>query len=148
MMRGLLIAAALACTGALAGSGHGVIPNDTWKSECGGCHAAFPPRTLDAQSWRRVMQALARHYGADASLDAAAAREVGAFLEANAGRAVPPQDEGLPRVTRTPWFVREHRKVEAATWKRPSIGTPVNCGACHTQAEGGDFRERNIRIPR
>ena len=133
---------------AAADSKHRFVANDTWRSECGACHVAFPPRTLDAASWRRVMQSLARHYGADASLDAAAAREIGAFLEANAGRAVPAQDEGLPRVTRTPWFVREHRKVDAAVWDRPSMKSAVNCTACHTQAERGDFGERGIRIPR
>ena len=146
-MRALLLVLVLAAVPAAADSKHRFVANDTWKSECGGCHVAFPPRTLDAESWRRVMQSLARHYGADASLDAAAAREIGAFLEANAGRVVPPQDEALPRVTRTPWFVREHRKVEAPTWKRASIKTPVNCAACHTEAERGDFRERGIRIP-
>jgi nitrate/TMAO reductase-like tetraheme cytochrome c subunit len=42
----------------------------------------------------------------------------------------------------------KHRKVDAATWKRASIKSPANCGACHTQAAAGDYSERSITIPK
>ena len=59
--------------------------NALWQNECGSCHVAFPPRLLPAASWRAVMSGLDKHFGSDASLDAASAREIGAFLEKNAG---------------------------------------------------------------
>ena len=33
-----------------------------------------------------------------------------------------------------------------AAWADSDIVT-ANCAACHTTAERGDFRERNIRVP-
>jgi hypothetical protein len=146
-MRALAVVLALAVLPAAADSRHPPVANETWKAECGACHAAFPPRTLDAAAWRRVMASLERHYGADARLDAASAREIAAFLEAYAGRHAD-EGPGLPRITRTRWFMREHRTVDAAAWRRPAIGSPVNCPACHTDAERGEYRERAIRIPR
>jgi hypothetical protein len=38
--------------------------------------------------------------------------------------------------------------VATGVWSRPAVKNAANCAACHTAAEQGDFRERNIRIPR
>ena len=57
--------------------------------------------------------------------------------------APPPED----RITRSAWFVREHREVDAATWKRKAVGSAANCAACHANAAQGSFSEREIRIP-
>lgn len=120
-----------------------------YQQECSACHVAYPPGLLPAASWRRVMDNLPRHYGADASLDAATAKELSAWLAANAGtykrvREQPPED----RITRSAWFVRKHDEVPASTWKLPAVKSPANCSACHRQAEQGDFNERNVHIPR
>ena len=60
--------------------------NEKWKTECGACHVAYPPQLLPPSSWKAVMAGLDRHFGTDASLDAATATEITAFLEKNAGR--------------------------------------------------------------
>ena len=52
------------------------------------------------------------------------------------------------RLTLSPWFTREHDEVSAATGKLAAVKSASNCTACHTQADTGDYRERNIRIPR
>jgi hypothetical protein len=125
------------------------VTNGKWQAECGSCHMAYPPQLLPASSWRPVMSGLDRHFGSDASLDAASAAEIGAFLESNAARGKRAAvDAGTLRITETPWFRREHREVAALVWKGVSVKTPANCGACHTTAERGDFGERGIRIPR
>ena len=136
-MRALLIAAlALLASPAMA-EGRFVVPqNDLWKSECASCHVAYPPRLLPAASWRRLMSQLDRHFGTDASLDAPTRHAILAFLETHAGRGT---DEGL-RITGTRWFRREHDEVAGNTLSR--------CESCHTTAAAGDFRERNIRLPR
>lgn len=143
------MACALAWGQALADSRPSVPLLPKYKQECAACHMAFPPGALPAASWQRIMVNLPRHYGTDASLDASTVRELSAWLNTNAGtwkRAdLPPRDD---RITQAPWFVREHREVSAATWKLPAVKSAANCAACHTQAEQGDFRERNIRIPR
>ncbi len=119
--------------------------NALWQSECGSCHVAFPPRLLPAEPWRAVMSGLDKHFGTDASLEPAAAREIGAFLEKNAGRTT-----GKPvlRITETRWFVREHDEVPERVWKNPKVKSAANCAACHIQAESGNYSEHNIRIPK
>lgn len=120
-----------------------------YQQECASCHIAYPPAALPAASWQRLMQNLPRHFGTDASLDAASVKEISSWLAANAGTwkrvdASPPQD----RITQSAWFLREHRELAASTWRRPAVKSPSNCSACHPQAEKGDFNEHRVRIPR
>lgn len=120
-----------------------------YVQECASCHVAYPPGMLPAASWQRLMGDLPHHYGTDASIDAVAQKELAAWLASHAGdsrstRAQPPED----RITRTEWFVREHRGVAKDIWSRPSVKSPSNCSACHTQADRGDFDEHAVRIPR
>jgi mono/diheme cytochrome c family protein len=136
-------------TAAQADGGKRVPLLPIYQQECVACHAAYPPGMLPAASWNRVMNSLKRHYGVDASLDPATLKELSAWLAANAGtykrvREEPFQD----RITLSAWFIGKHREVPAATWKRPAVNSAANCAACHTQADKGDFNERNIRIPR
>jgi hypothetical protein len=132
-----------------AGEGsRGAPPHAGYQAECGSCHVAYPPRLLPASSWRQLMGSLDKHFGTDASIEPALARDIGAYLEANAGSSRRGADPAEPRITRTAWFVREHDEVPADAWRRPAVGSPANCGACHTQAESGDYRKRNLRIPR
>ena len=120
-----------------------------YKQECAACHLAYPPGMLPADSWRRLLNDLPRHYGTDASLDAATVTELATWLGANAGtykgvREAPPED----RITRSAWFVRKHDDVPAAVWKRDTVKSPTNCIACHNRADQGDFNEHTVRIPR
>jgi cytochrome c553 len=145
----LLFAFGLLLDNALADS-EGLSPtNPTWQAECGSCHIAYAPKLLPAPAWRRMMSGLERHFGTDASVDAATAAEIGAFLERNAGqgrkRGI---DSGTLRISDTPWFRRKHDEVAAATWKNPRVKTAANCGACHGGAERGEFDDDAVRIPR
>jgi len=123
-----------------------------YQQECAACHLAFPPALLSAASWQHLMSGLPRHFGTDASLDAATHQILASWLTVNAGTyrkvvreaAPPPQD----RITRAAWFVREHGEVPAAAWARPAIKSAANCAACHPRAEQGEFSEHDIRIPR
>lgn len=120
-----------------------------YKAECSACHIAYPPGFLPATSWQRLMNNLPRHFGTDASLDAATVKSIGSWLDTHAGtykrvREEPAQD----RITRSAWFVRKHDEIDPATWKRASIQSASNCAACHTQAEQGNFNEHAVRIPR
>ena len=136
-MKPLFVGAlALLAAPALAEGRWVVPPNATWQAECASCHIAYPPQLLPAASWKRLMSQLDRHFGADASLDAPTRSQILAFLERNAGRG---PDQGL-RITETRWFRHEHDEVAA---KKLS-----SCESCHTMAAAGDFRERNIRLPR
>lgn len=137
---------------AIAGGGKQFPLDATYKEECGSCHLAFPPQLLAPASWREIMAGLARHFGTDASVDPAKARALAGYLDANAGRSERFAAAGNLHVSRTPWFGKEHRNghdgLTAAIWSSPAVKSPANCGACHQGAEGGDFSERNIRLPR
>jgi nitrate/TMAO reductase-like tetraheme cytochrome c subunit len=129
----------------------------SYREECGSCHVAYPPALMSAASWQAVMNGLERHFGSDASIEPAKAREIRQFLAANSAQRAKYESydaNGRPalRITEGAWFQRKHRDghdgITAAVWRLPSVKSPANCGACHRQAEQGDFSESGIRIPR
>ena len=121
----------------------------SFTAECGGCHLPFPPALMTAPDWNRVMAQLERHYGDNASLDAKTRREIEGFLQRHAATRSRMKGAGdPPRLTRTEWFLREHRKVPEAAWRDGQVNSAANCAACHTRAEEGSFRGREIRMPR
>lgn len=115
--------------------------------ECASCHAPFPAKMLPAASWTTLMSSLDRHFGTDASVDAATALPLSQWLRENASRrmsARPPED----RLTKGSEFLREHREISPAVWSRPTIRSAGNCAACHTNSAEGRFSERDVRIPK
>jgi mono/diheme cytochrome c family protein len=120
-----------------------------YAQECAACHMAFLPGLLPAASWLRIMNGLDKHFGTDASLEAATVRQISDWLQANAGtykrvREEPPKD----RITLSNWFLRKHHEVAQDVFKRVSIKTAANCAACHAGADQGNFSEHAVRIPK
>lgn len=161
-MKYLLLIPALFVAGLAHADGHSnLVPatsNPKWQSECGACHLAYPPSLLPERSWRKMMSGLESHFGQDASLDAATAKEITDFLVNNAADRVWSKraskvmrylDAGETplRISETRWFVRKHDEVSPRVWKRPKIGSAANCAACHPDAERGNYSEHGIRIP-
>jgi mono/diheme cytochrome c family protein len=94
------------------------------------------------------MTGLDRHYGTDATLDAATLKQLDAWLQAHAGTykrvtGEPPED----RITRSAWFERKHRKIDAPVWKLPDVQSAANCAACHGGAAQGRFDDEELRQP-
>ena len=119
-----------------------------YVQECASCHVAYPPGMLPAASWARRMGGLNQHFGTDASFDPQEVQQLNQWLQSHAderrrNQSPPPQD----RITRTAWFEREHRHIEAATWRLPSVRSASNCMACHTGADRGQFSEHDLRQP-
>jgi hypothetical protein len=131
----------------LAGEHRYAPPNPTVKAECGSCHIAYPPSLLPASSWRALMAGLDKHFGTDASLDPQTSATITASLVQNAGRERSWSAQPMLRISATRWFVHEHDEVPGSVWKSPQVKSPSNCGACHSNAEQGDFSEHNVRIP-
>jgi hypothetical protein len=123
--------------------------SNAYRQECASCHIAYPPGLLPAESWRRIISSLDKHYGTEASLDEKTAREIEQWLSANAAtskrvRETPAEN----RITRSAWFTREHREIPTHVWQRASVRSPANCNACHAEAEKGRFSEHEVRVPR
>ena len=137
--------------GAAYADGGSQLPQNTptnYKQECAACHLAYPPGMLPAASWKRMMSGLDKHYGTNASLDAATVQQLSTWLQAHAGTykrvaEEPPQD----RITRSAWFERKHRQLDAQVWKLPSVRSAANCAACHTQAEQGRYDDDHLQFP-
>lgn len=94
------------------------------------------------------MRGLDTHYGADASLDPATVKQLGTWLQANAATAgrvaeVPPQD----RITRSAWFERKHRGIDASVWRLASVRSAAQCAACHTAADRGLHDDDHLKFP-
>jgi hypothetical protein len=129
-----------------------------YRKECGSCHVAFPPGLLRAETHRRLMAMLDRHFGQNAELESATRDRLESWLVANGAesgldrrsRKVLASDPGgaAPlRLTEASWFQRKHRKIDQTVLARPSIGTFANCAACHGGAAGWDFDDDRVRIP-
>lgn len=131
----------LAAAGSAGAGNHVYAPYpEAYVRECASCHVAYPPELLTQAGWKQVMNQLDRHFGVDASLDRKTTDELAAFL---AGRAST-RDKNAPaeataRLTRTAWFMREHRGAAGAKT------TFSDCAACHRDAASGDFSERGLR---
>lgn len=132
--------------------GRPVLPaqiNAKFQQECSTCHVAYAPGLLPAESWRKVMAGLDKHFGTDASLEAEDSKEITVFLTDNASNRWSASTAPL-RITEGAWFKRKHdgHEIDPAVWNNPQVKSPSNCAACHPQAERGDFNEHAIRIPR
>lgn len=130
--------------------------NAAWATECSACHIAFHPSLLPDASWRRMMAGLEDHFGEDASLDAATAPAITAFLAANASehwdtlpanrlRAV--NTEKPLEITATAFWTRTHAKIGSEVFAAKPVGAKQNCAACHGDAVTGMFAPQNIDIP-
>ena len=144
-------------------SGRDVAPvtNATYAEECGACHMAYQPGLLPAAAWQQIMRAdaLADHYGDDASLSDDLSAEITAYLSANSAdqasrsrsRAFAVGDTGgvnLPRITETRYFVKEHDEIPARmVADNADVGSFSNCNACHQGAAEGVFNEHRVKIP-
>ncbi len=122
--------------------------NTKWQQECGSCHVAYAPGLLSAASWQKVMDGLDKHFGADASIDAALSKEISTYLTRHASNRWTATTVPL-RITATGWFRAKHsaREIDPAVWNRLTVKSAANCSACHKGADRGDFNERDIRIP-
>ena len=120
----------------------------SYQTECATCHMAYPPAMLSKSSWQKIMSGLDKHYGTDASLDAANHGQISAWLQAHGGTykrvELSSPDE---RLSTTQWFSKKHKKIDKEVWNRPSIKSKANCQACHKGADIGDFEDDRVRIP-
>ena len=129
----------------------------TYAKECGDCHFAYPPSLARAAAWQAIMAHLDSHFGEDASLPAATAAKISAYLAANSAehwdtlaavRLAASFDPKDPlRITSTGLWKRMHGRISAATFKSKLVGGRGQCSACHADAASGMFAPQNISIP-
>lgn len=137
------------CLALWSGADAADLDEQAWREECSACHIAYPARFLPAASWDEIMRTLDKHFGADASVDAATAEKISRYLAAAARPASRTQAGASPlRITESRWFMHEHDEVSANQWRNPKVKSAANCGACHQDAETGRFSEGSLNIPK
>jgi len=121
-----------------------------YKKECSACHMAYQPGFLPKRSWDKTMKGLDNHFGTDATMDPADTKTVQNYLMAYASkndRITDMRGAVALRISQTPHFVSEHREISKKMITQPAVKSIANCNACHTKAESGSYREREINIP-
>lgn len=129
-----------------------------YRKECGACHLAFPPGLLPAESHRRTLAGLEKHFGQNAELDPATTARLERYLvdhSADAGthrksaKMLASTGGGAPlRITEVPYFQRKHRRIGPEVVARPAVRSLANCAACHAGAKDWDFDDDGVKIPR
>ena len=145
-MKKLLLITALGLSVAFAGS---VAPvnNALYQKECASCHFGYQPALLNKASWEKVMTNLSDHFGTDASLGKVESEQILNYLVTNAGSGKITANNTTMQITKSPYFIKEHRKITPNLIEQKEVGSLANCMACHTTADKGSYSERAIVIP-
>lgn len=121
--------------------------NALYQKECASCHFGYQPAHLNKVSWEKVMGNLSDHFGTDASLGKVETQQLLDYLTTNAGNGKMTTNNPTMQITKSPYFIKEHRKIAPKLIEQKEVGTLANCIACHTSADKGNYSERNIVIP-
>ncbi len=134
------------------------VNNALYSEECSSCHFLYLPGLLPSGSWNKILDGSEDHFGEDLALEKETTEAIRKYLVGNAAettrarRAVKImkslKGETPLRITKVRYIIREHHEIRSGVFKRESIGSFSNCGACHTTADKGIFEEHYIRIPR
>ncbi len=131
-----------------------------YKEECASCHMGYQAEFLPKSSWIKLMNQknLSDHFGVDASLEendrkkilhyliknAADSKYVGKYYKKFAKTVDPKQPF---TISKSRYFIKEHRKIPKKLIKQKEVKTFANCLACHKDAEVGTYKEHFITIP-
>ena len=124
--------------------------DDTYESECGTCHIAYPPILLPTKSWIKLMSGLEDHFEENAELDADTSAHISRYLAQNSMENAGPSDvshwlTSMPteppiRMTELPVFITDHEDAYKRLGMSPDDeGFLSPCKDCHKEAEDGVF---------
>lgn len=132
--------------------------NHLYKQECSSCHFLYLPGFLPARSWQEIIKNSDKHFGENLSLEDKDKEEILLYLTKYSAEHSNLEwsqkilksigSETPIRITEIKYMKRKHDEVRADVFKRPSIGSFSNCGACHPGGANGDFEEDRVRIPK
>jgi hypothetical protein len=125
------------------------ITNERYRTECGGCHLAFPPGLLPADAWARLFGSLQNHFGDDASQSPAVTQELLGYVSANAGKGSSASGSHA-FVTIAPTTERLLPIADTPAPQRPARPVPTPARAADSPPRITDttyFRNRHAEIP-
>ncbi len=120
---------------------------EVYRAECRACHTLYPPEMLAPAHWQRVMRLLPQHYGTHLELIPGVSSAIEQYLiTASVGKRAQPSRVDPPRLTKTAYFYKKHRRIDRA-WIQ-QIGSMANCEGCHTGAGRGVFEDDDLIWPK
>lgn len=134
------------------------VPNALYTKECASCHFGYPAGLLPSASWQHIMKTLNQHYGTDASIDESERAQIESYLVQNASeRSNYKRSVKITRslqhgtlytsLTQIPYLQKKHRKIDKNLINQKEVRSLARCGACHKDAEKGEFSKRTVYIP-
>ena len=135
------------------------VNNQLYIKECGSCHFPYQPGLLPANSWKKIMVNLDKHFETDATLAPEDFVTLSKYLNDNSAeknmqykRSNRIVSSLLPgqvadSISTTPYMVQKHREIRKDLITQPDVKGLFNCMACHTTADKGIYSERAINIP-
>ena len=135
------------------------VNNQLYIKECGSCHFPYQPGLLPANSWKKIMVNLDKHFETDATLAPEDFVTLSKYLNDNSAEKnmnfkrsnrivsslLPGQE--ADSISTTPYMVQKHREIRKDLITQPDVKGLFNCMACHTTADKGIYSERAINIP-
>ena len=145
-MKKIVLMIALGLSFAFAGN---VAPanNALYQKECASCHFGYQPALLNRASWEKVMGGLSDHFGTDASLGKVESEQILDYLVRNTRSGKMSANNSTMQITKSPYFIKKHRKIPAKLVEQKEVGSLSNCLACHTTADKGNYSKHAIVIP-
>ena len=132
------------------------VQNESYKTECGDCHIAYPPFLLPSDAWAKLMGGLDDHFGDNAELDQEVATQLRDYLMSHAadktkvrlGKKILRAGDIDMRISTSRYIKKKHRgELPRDVFTRGDVSSLSQCDACHKNAELGSFRESEINIP-
>jgi hypothetical protein len=163
MLRFLIAASAIvtlaAAAQAVADDRFPPISSEVVRSECGDCHIAYQPQMLPQRSWRKLMDALPKHFDEELSFDEETKQHLLRYLLDNAAdksevdaarkflRELSAGDTPI-RITDTPRWKDKHHELPKSFWSDPRVAAKGDCAVCHTEAARGLYDDDDgLRVP-
>jgi mono/diheme cytochrome c family protein len=133
------------------------VGNATYADHCGACHFAYQPGLLPSESWQKILDSTADHFGETVDFDTGAREEISGYLNSNAANTSSSElsqkimrclDGRIPvRITNIPCIRKKHHEIPQKVVNRPSVGSWSNCIACHRTADRGVYDDDWVSIP-
>ncbi|MDD3325186.1 MAG: diheme cytochrome c [Sulfurospirillaceae bacterium] len=146
-MKKIVLLACVLVSFVFGGNNVPVVDNALYQKECTSCHFGYQPALLSKASWEKVMGGLNEHFGTDASLSKDDTSTLLGYLVANAGNSKITRGNDTIYISRSPYFIKEHRDISPRLISQKEVGSISNCIACHIRADEGSYRSRDIFIP-
>jgi len=129
--------------------------NAIYQKECASCHFGYQPGLLPKQTWGKIMNTLDNHFGTDASLDDKTKADITRYLVNNSSDSqnsnfrINNKNNSIKnlRITKMPYFLREHNEIPKKIIAQKEVGSLLNCTACNKSAEKGIYSEGYIKVP-